>query len=245
MIKKFLAFFIVVSLVSCTPKDIDAILGTVMESGALSNADIGNGLKEALSQGIGKGAKRLSAKDGYMKSAYKILLPKEFNTVITKLKGNPLTSGLAGRAEDKVLELFNRAAEDAATTAKPIFINSIKQMSFRDAKSILMGDKNAATQFLNRTTHSQLYDAFKPKIVKSLSKVDANLNAIKLWNQAITTYNSFSSKKVNPDLEDYVANKALDGLFAMVEKEELNIRNNLRSRSSDLLKKVFALQDKK
>jgi Protein of unknown function (DUF4197) len=236
MLKKFLFLLIIIQLTACT--ELQNIAGTILEEGVLTNEQIGAGLKEALNIGISKGADELSAKDGYFKSAYKILLPEEVQKVTNKLKNVP---GFT-QVEDRMLELLNRAAEDAAQSAKPIFVDAIKQMSFSDATEILMGSDNAATAYLNRTTNQQLYNAFQPKIVKSLDKV----NATKYWKDAVTAYNNIPFvQKLNPSLDDYVTTEALKGLFGMVEKKEKGIRTNISERTSDLLKKVFAKQDNK
>jgi predicted thioredoxin/glutaredoxin len=236
MLKKILFLLVVVQLTACT--ELQNIAGTMLEEGVLSNEQIGSGLKEALDIGISKGADELSTKDGYFKSAYKILLPEEVQKVTNKLKNVP---GFT-QVEDRMLELLNRAAEDAAKSAKPIFVGAIKQMSFSDATEILMGADNAATSYLNRTTNQQLYKEFQPKIVRSLDKV----NATKYWKDAVTAYNNIPFvQKLNPSLDDYVTTEALKGLFGMVEKKEKGIRMNISERTSDLLKKVFAKQDNK
>jgi hypothetical protein len=208
--------------------------GTILAEPSLQ--EIANGLKEALTVGITKGANALSLKDGYFKSAYKILLPSEVRTVTDKLKNIPGFSNI----ETELLEKMNRGAEDAAKEAAPIFVSAIRGLTFDDAKNILMGKDNAATDFLNRKTNQPLYDKFKPKIVSSLDKIGAN----DLWTKAITAYNKIPLvTKINSDLSDYVTKEALKGLFKKVEEEEKNIRNNKLARSSDLLKKVFAQQD--
>jgi len=218
--------------------ELQQVAGSMLESGALTNDQIGLGLKEALNVGISQGADRLSARDGYLKSAYKILLPEEVRQVTSKLKVIPGFTNV----EDKMVELLNRGAEDAAKSAKPIFVSAIKQMSFADAMDILMGADNSATNYLNRSTNTQLYQAFSPKIGNSLDKV----NATKYWKDAMTAYNKIPFiKKVNPDLNDYVTQQALKGLFSMVEKKEKGIRHNVSERKTDLLKKVFAKQDNK
>jgi len=210
--------------------------GTLLDGAALTPQQIGLGLKEALNVGISQGADRLSAKDGFLKSSYKILLPEEVQKVTNRLSGLPGFTAVEG----KMIELLNRAAEDAAKSAKPIFVSAIKQMSFTDATDILMGSNNAATNYLQKTTFNQLTNAFRPKVVKSLDRV----NATKYWNDVITKYNAIPFvSKVNPDLDDYVTQQALTGLFGMVEKKELGIRKNVSERKTDLLKKVFAKQD--
>lgn len=199
-------------------------------------AEIGQGLKEALSNGVTKGVNVLSARDGYYKSAYKILLPEEARKVTDKLRAVPGFTNL----ENELLEKINRGAEDAAKEAGPIFLDAIKALTFQSAANILMGADNAATQYLRSTTSQPLYDKFNPKIVASLDKIGAN----SLWAKAADTYNKIPLvTKVNNDLDDYVTKEALKGLFAKVEEEEKNIRRNKLARSSALLKKVFAKQD--
>jgi len=201
-----------------------------------SLAEISQGLKEALKNGIGKGADALALRDGYFKSAYKILLPADVRKVTDKLKNVPGFSNI----ENELLEKMNRGAEDAAKEAKPIFVSAITSLTFSDATNILLGSDNAATQYLNRTTNQQLYDKFNPKIVSSLEKIGAN----SLWKKAADAYNKIPLvTKVNSDLDDYVTKEALKGLFAKIEEEEKNIRRNKGSRTTELLKKVFAKQD--
>lgn len=239
MIKKGILALFVMTMLSCTQAEIQSALNSVVtsENGSLSIADVGKGLKEALTIGISKGASRLSQTDGYLKSSYKILLPPEARKVTEKLKNVPGFSNV----ENIVLEKINRGAEDAAKKAKPIFVDAIKQMTFADAMDILMGQSNAATNYLHRVTYDKLYQEFNPVIVSSLDK----FNARDYWEKAVTVYNKLPFvEKANPDLDDYVTGEALVGLFGMVEKEERNIRSNISARPSDLLKRVFAKQDK-
>lgn len=205
-------------------------------SNTLTIEEIGRGLKEALEIGIGEGAQALSQVDGYFKSPYKILLPAEARKVTDRLKVIP---GFA-QVEEIILEKINRGAEDAAKSAKPIFVDAIRQMTFQDATSILMGEKNAATQYLHRATYQPLYNEFHPVIVSSLNK----FNAIEYWADAVNTYNKIPLvEKVNPELDRYVTDKALEGLFSMVEQKERNIRADVSQRTTDLLRRVFARQD--
>lgn len=200
--------------------------------------DIARGLKEALEIGVNKGTDILSAQDGYYKSVYKILLPSEAEVVVNRLKTVP---GFTNLEDDLILRL-NRAAEDAAKRATPIFKKAITSMTFQDAMNILMGEKNAATTYLHRVTYDDLYKEFIPVIRQSLDKVNAN----QLWESAVSAYNQIPMvRRVNPRLDDHVTHKALHGLFGMIEKEELEIRTNINARSSDLLKNVFARQDRK
>jgi Protein of unknown function (DUF4197) len=201
-----------------------------------TTVEIGQGLKQALEFGISEGATLLAQRDGYFKSEYKILLPEEARKVTDKLKFIPGFSDV----ENVILEKLNRAAEDAAASAKPIFVNAIREMTFDDALHILMGPDNAATQYLDLKTHDPLYNEFHPVIVTSLNK----FNAIAYWADAVNAYNKIPLvEKINPSLDQYVTEKALDGLFGMIAKKELQIRTDLNSRSTDLLKKVFAKQD--
>ena len=207
-------------------------------TGVLSQAEIGGGLKEALNNGITKQVSKLTSTDGFFKNeAVKILLPEELQTVDKKLRQIGMS-----KLADEGLKVINRAAEDAVKEATPIFVDAVKQMTFNDAKNILMGNESSATTYLQNTTSNALYAKFNPVIKNSYTKVGAD----KVWSQIITKYNSIPLvKKVNPDLTDYTTNKAMEGVFKMVAVEEKEIRTNLNARSSDLLKKVFALQDKK
>lgn len=206
--------------------------------GGLSQDEVGNGLKEALNVGLSEATDFLSAKDGYFKSPYKILVPVEAQNVVSKLKMVPGFNNV----EADLTERMNRAAEDAAVKAKPIFISAIKKMSFGDAMSILTGDKDAATQYLQRTTSADLVAAFKPIIQESLDKV----NARTYWRDAVSAYNKIPFvSKTNPELDDHVTTTALQGMFSLIAKKELAIRSDVSLRNTDLLRKVFAKQDKK
>jgi hypothetical protein len=233
--KKVIMMVFILAVVSCNPKDLSKILDTAGQA-VLSEADIANGLKEALNIGVDASVKSLSAKDGFYGSIYKILLPPEAQKITTKLKSIPGFSNL----EEEAIKKINAAAEDAASKAGSIFLNAIKQMTFNDVKNILMGEKDAATQFLRRATYNTLYAEFKPVMVGSLNK----FGALDYYGKAADTYNKIPFvEKVNTDLADYVANKALDGLFDLVKKKELSIRTDISQRTSDLLKKVFSKQD--
>jgi Protein of unknown function (DUF4197) len=237
MINK-ISVLLLAALLTFTACDTLQQIATSAATQALSNDDIGFGLKEALELGIGKGSDVLSQRGGFMNSAYKILLPEEARKVTEQLKIIPGFS----KVEDIVLEKINAGAEDAAARAKPIFVNAIKSMSFSDAMGILMGDKNSATAFLKRATYQQLTNEFTPIIVSSLDKFEAR----KYWGDAVKTYNQIPFvKALNPSLEQYVTEQALNGLFSMVEGKERDIRSNIGSRSTDLLRRVFAKQDAK
>ncbi len=200
--------------------------------------DISGGLKEALNNGISKQVTKLTATDGFYKNELvKILLPEELKKVDAGLRKIGL-----GSLADEGLKAINRAAEDAVKEAAPIFVSAVVNMSFTDAKTILLGNEKAATNYLQNSTSTALYSKFNPVIKTSFSKVGAD----KVWANIINKYNSIPLvKKVNPDLTDYVANQAMQGVFTMIAIEEKNIRTNLNARTSLLLKQVFAMQDKK
>lgn len=207
-------------------------------SGILSNTDIANGLKAALNNGIDKQVSKLTSTDGFFRNEMvKILLPEELQKVDKGLRNIGLSS-----LADEGVKMLNRAAEDAVKEATPIFVDAVKQMTFNDAKNILMGSENAATSYLQNTTSTALYSKFNPVIKNSFSKVGAD----KVWENIITKYNALPLvQKVNPDLTDYTTNKAMEGVFKMIAVEEKEIRTNLNARTSDVLKRVFAMQDKK
>jgi len=238
MLKKFALFILILPMAACAEL---AQIGTdILEAAAtpsVTNDQAALGLKEALNIGLTKGVDIVSVKDGYFKNqAIKVLFPKKAIKVKNTLEDIPGGKLLV----DNVVEKLNRAAEDAARGAKPIFLSAIRNMTIQDAMGILMGDDRAATSYLERTTNSELYNAFNPVITNSLSKVKA-LNA---WEEIVTRYNQIPLvKKVNPSLDDYVTERAMDGLFYMVAKEEKAIRKDPLKRTSDLLKKVFAVQD--
>ena len=237
MYTRLLTLFFAVSFLSCDPAALDAALGTLTQGGGLSQETIGKGLKQALDIGIKQGAATLSAQNGFVNSPYKILLPPEARKVTDKLQGVPGFSNL----EAKIIEKVNEGASDAAKKAYPIFRDAITQMTFTDALNILKGDKNAATQYLQRTTFDGLYNEFSPVIDNSLDKFDAQ----KIWQDAATAYNNFPLTRtpVNTDLGDYVTQQALTGLFRKVALKELDIRENIGARTTELLRRVFALQD--
>ena len=206
--------------------------------GTVNNMEIASGLKEALNNGITKEVTKLTATDGFYKNqAVKILLPAELQKVDKGLRDIGL-----GSLADEGIKLLNRAAEDAVKEATPIFVDAVRNMTFTDAKNILLGSNNSATLYLQNSTTQSLYGKFNPVIKNSLSKVGAD----KAWKNIITKYNAIPlTADVNPDLNDYVTQKALEGVFKMIAVEEKDIRTNLNARTSDLLKKVFAMQDNK
>jgi hypothetical protein len=211
--------------------------GGTATTGKPSTLEIASGIKQALEIGTSRGADLLSAKDGFMGNlAVKILFPPEAQKVEKTLR----TLGM-GKLADNVILSLNRAAEDAAKEAKPIFVSAIKQMTIADATNILLGSQDAATNYFKRVTTLQLMEKFKPVINTSLAKVGAT----KYWGDATGQYNKIPLvKPLNTDLSDYVAQKAIDGMFIQVAQEELKIRDNLGARSTSLLQKVFGYADK-
>lgn len=210
---------------------IERILPSGNSKTGLSNDEIVNGLKEALSVGADNASGKLSAADGFFKdAAIKVLMPEEAKKAEKKLR----SLGMNKLVDDAILSM-NRAAEDASKSAAPIFINAVKNMSFQDALSILRGGDFAATNYLKAQTTAALTEAFRPAIEASLAKVGAT----KHWNAVFSTYNKFSADKVNPDLVAYVTEKALYGIFHQLSLEEQKIRKDPMARTTDLLKKVF------
>ncbi len=207
------------------------ILGSA-GSGNLSNAEVVQGLKEALKTGTDSATFHLALLNGfYGDDIIRIMMPPEAEKVEKTLRKVGF-----GKTVDNAILSMNRAAEDATKYAGDIFLNSIKQMTIQDAFGILRGDDHAATNYLKRTTTSQLTTAFKPIISKSLEYV----NATKYWKDVFTAYNRLSSNPVNTDLTDYVTAKTLDGLFYHIALEEQKIRKDPAARVTDILKKVFA-----
>jgi hypothetical protein len=220
-------------LTACGQKiNLGKVLNSVMTNAPLSENEIGMGLKEALTVGVNLGADKASAVDGYFNNPrIKIPFPPEVQKVESTLR----SIGLGGEVDKFVLAL-NRGAEQAAIQAKPIFISAIKQLTLTDVMNILKGDKDAATQFLKRTTSTQLIAAFEPYMVKSLE----NTQATKYYTDIANVYNKVPfTQKINPDLKGYATQKAIDGLFLLVADEEAKIRENPLARTSDLLKRVF------
>lgn len=234
--KKIVLLLSIFSLSSCA--EMQQVINQLPQTQNIGGIDISSGLKEALNNGISKQVTKLTATDGFFKNeAVKILLPEELKKVDSGLRKIGLSS-----LADEGLKVLNHAAEDAVKEATPIFVDAVKNMSFTDAKTILMGNENSATNYLQTTTSTALYEKFNPVIKNSFTKVGAD----KIWTNIITKYNNIPLvKKVNPDLTDYVTNQAMAGVFKMIAVEEKNIRTNISSRTSILLQKVFALQDKK
>jgi len=238
--KKILLLAVTFSLTSCaqvqqTLNQLPQIASQIPTTGTV---DIASGLKEALNKGITQQVSKLTAVDGFYKNeAVKILMPEELQKVDATLRKVGLSS-----LADEGIKMLNRAAEDAVKEATPIFVTAVKNMTFTDAKNILLGSDNAATNYLQGSTTTALYAKFNPVIKSSFEKVGADA----VWTKIITKYNTIPLvKKVNPDLTDYTTNQALSGVFKMIAVEEKDIRNNISARTTPLLQKVFAMQDGK
>jgi hypothetical protein len=238
---KYIIFISSILFISCTAaqinqamSDANSMLNTEQP---LTSGEVGSGLKEALINGISKGADITSQLDGYFKNPeIKIPFPPDVKKVEDKLRQIGL-----GSEVDKFVMTLNRGAEDAAKEAKPIFIAAIKQMTIEDAFALLKGQPDAATQFLKRTTTAQLKEKFKLVVQTSLDKVSAT----KYYGDIVNNYNKIPfTDKVNPDLNDYATDMAIQGLFTMIAKEEKNIRQDPLARTTELLKRVFGSQTK-
>lgn len=233
--KKFLLLALLLSsLFSKAQVNINNILNSVNSAlgNGLSNADITKGLKEALNVGTKNATGKASKLDGYYKnSLIKIPFPSEAKDMRSTL----MKMGMKKQVDDFEKQL-NRAAEDAATKAAPIFLAAITKMTINDGLTILRGKDDEATQYLKKTTSAELSKQFRPIIAASLKKVQIT----KYWNPLFTTYNKVPFvKKVNPSLDDYVTQRAIEGLFKLVAQEETKIRKDPAARISDILKKVF------
>ena len=231
---------IILGLNSCDV--LQQVLDDASQQTALSNSEIIQGLKEALTEGVVSSSKVLHAPDGYFKNAaVKILLPPEANVIVENIRKIP---GLGDKTMDDLVLRINRSAEDAAVEAKPIFINAVKSMTIQDGMAILKGSNTSATNYLKSKTYNQLKSAFAPKINNSLNKkLVGNVSTNQAWSQTTTLYNKVApfigKPKVNTNLGDYVTRKALDGLFFKVAEEEKKIRANPYQYTSDIIKKVF------
>ena len=237
---KLLASLIIISLFSCSIiEDVSTtILNPTNNSPSkieLTNEEVISGLKEALNVGIKNAVNLSSVTDGFLKNDV-IRLP--FPPDAIKVREKALNFGLSKQVET-FEETLNRAAEEATKKALPIFIDAIKNMSVSDGFSILKGGDGAATKFLKSQTSNQLVIAFAPVVKEATTKVQLTA----YWNPIITRYNSAMTlsggQKLDPDLDAYITQKAIDGLFYLVETEENKIRKDPLARVSDILVKVF------
>lgn len=223
-------------LVGCTAQQIQQTLDGYLGSEKLTTEEVANGLKEALIKGISEGSASASKLNGYLGNP-KIRIP--FPPDVQKVEDKLRSIGLSKQV-DQFIETLNRGAEEAAKEAKPIFVSAIRSMTFQDAWNILKGEDDAATQYLMRTTSDQLRVKFKPVITQALDKT----NATRYYGDIINTYNKIPLvENVDPDLENYATDKAMDGLFLLIAQEEMKIREDPLARTTELLKRVFKEQD--
>lgn len=225
----FVALLFSITLSSC---DVLSKLPTGTGVG-VTEAEAGQGIKEALGQGLVKAVLQLNKEDGFFKDAlYKVLLPPDAKKIENTLRDLGMNKQV-----DKAILAINRAAEDAAGFAKPIFVDAIKSMTISDAIGLVRNGDTSATHFFRIKTTEKLMAAFLPVIKSSLDKVDAT----KYYSDIVNTYNNFPTtfKKINPDLPSFVTGRATQALFDLVAKEEVNIRQNITARTTDILRKVF------
>ena len=238
--KKLFRFMLLITIpaavLGCSSAQFSKTLGDIMGEGSLSTEEVAMGLKQALEKGAETGTTKASKVDGYFKNPkIKIPLPPEMEKVESKLRQVGL-----GKQVDKFLLNLNRAAEQAADEAKPIFVSAIKSLTIQDAWNILKGEKDAATQYLRRTTYSQLKSKFKPIVKNTLDKV----NVTRYYDDVTSVYNRIPGvDDIETDLDEYATTRAIDGLFTLIAEEEERIRENPAARTTELLKKVFAQAD--
>ena len=220
---------------TCDPQVMEDVLNTVIGT-TITEQEAANGLKEALVQGATNGSDLLSVVNGYLGNPQvKIPFPPEAQKIESTLRNLGLN-----KMCDDVVNSVNHAAENAAIEAKAVLTNSIRQMTIADAMNILFGANDAATEYLKKTTTAELTAKFTPIVQSSLNKVGAT----KYWTDAINYYNKIPLvEDMNPDLTGYVTQKALDGLFLMIEKEELKISQDPGARVAEIVQKVFAYYD--
>ena len=242
---KFIPLFLVILITGCAELT-QIAQQTLNENKPLTTNEIIAGLKEALIVGTNKSADILGVTDGYYKDQMvKILLPPEADVIVNNLNKIPGGNQLV---EDVLLRI-NRAAEDAALEAKPIFVNSIKSMTITDAVNILRGNDDAATEYLRKTTYNDLFELYRPKIKASVDKkLVGDISTGQSWDLLTGKWNTLANsavgqiagfKTVEISLDDYLTQKALDGLFLKIAQEEKQIREDPAARVSDLLKRVF------
>jgi hypothetical protein len=242
---KFLFLALVLTMAtSCS--ELKKIVDSSFSDKPLTAAEIVAGLKQALQIGSDSSVVRLSKMDGYFGDAMvKILLPPEANTITQNLSRLPGGENLV----NEVILRINRAAEDAAKEASPIFLSAITNMTIPDGLAILKGGETAATNYLKNNTSQQLFQLYQPKIKTSLEKkLIGNISTADSWNKLTTEWNKVANsvvgilaglKPVNVKLDDYLTQKGLDGLFLKIGEEEKKIRIDARARVTDLLKRVF------
>lgn len=233
--KKILLFALIPFFSGCA--ELQQIADSLPQEGpGMTNTQIAAGLRQALDFGIDKQVSKLSEENGFWSNELvRVGLPPELQKVDQTLRDLGMSS-----LADEGLKVLNRAAEDAVKEATPIFVEAVKEITFADARNILLGSDDAATTYLAQKTTDPLYTKFNPVITNSLDRVGAT----QVWTNIINRYNALPlTSDVNPDLADYVTQEALKGVYTMIALEEKEIRNNFASRTTDLLRRVFELQD--
>lgn len=234
MKQKIIFLALIVGMISCA--ELELISKEIAKSGNLTEQQIANGLQEALSKGVDQQVSKLTKEDGfYNNSLVKIGLPQELSSIESTLRSLGLNN-----LTDQGIKALNTTAQQAVKEATPIVKKAIQDMTFEEAKNILLGNNIAATTYLREKTQEELYQKFEPIVKDNFQKVGAE----QIWQNVIQRYNQIPlTENVNPDLTDYVTNEALKGVFKMIELEEVQIRNDAKERSTELLRRVFALQD--
>lgn len=236
MTRTIFLFTFLALLASCTAQQFPKSLKDLTTIGSeLSSGEVEEGLRAALEKGVKVATEKVSNEGGYLNDVQiRIPFPPEMQKVETRLRG----MGMDALVDD-FIETLNHGAEEAAKEAKPIFLNAIRQMTIQDAVNILRGDNDEATQYLKRTTTAQLTEKFQPVIQAALEKTGAT----RYYSNIVTTYNSIPfTQKVNPNLDEYATELAIDGLFVKIAEEEEKIRLNPAARTSEILRKVFGQQ---
>ncbi|MBL7733398.1 MAG: DUF4197 domain-containing protein [Chitinophagaceae bacterium] len=226
-------FIILAASMALSGCDVLSKFPTGTGGGGVTEGEAAEGIKEALGQGLVKAVLQLNKEDGFFRDAfYKILLPPDAKKIENTLRDLGM-----GKMVDKAILQINRAAEDAVGYAKPIFVDAIKNMTLSDAIGLVRNGDTSATHFFRMKTTDKLIATFQPMIKASLDKVEAT----KYYDDIVRTYNNFPTtrNKINPDLPSFVTTRATDALFDLVAKEEINIRQNIAARTTELLRKVF------
>lgn len=210
-----------------------------------TEGEVASGLKEALVKGVNTGTMKLNQPNAFFAdAAKKILLPPEVRNIESQIRNSVILNALIGNQLDKCVKAMNEGAENAMGKAMPIFKSAVMGMTITDAMGILKGGNGSATNYLENTTTTALHTAFKPDIKNALETV----GALDYWNPIVTNVNKYKSlvglsKDINPDLGEYVTEKATLGLFSEIRVQENAIRSNPAERTSTLLKKVFDYAD--
>ena len=230
-----LCLLLMLSLSACNVFQSIAQVPTI-DQNSHSQEEIRRGLKEALHVSTDTSVRKASAVNGFLANeAIKIAVPEEAQRVIEKTRKIPIVNKAIARVMENFEENMNRAAEDAAGDAKEVFKEVIQNITFQDVVQILNGEDNAATQFLENNARQSLYDRFYPIVDNSMSKK----NIDQTWSQVTGLYNQHVGGEIETDLNKYITDKALDGLFYLIAEEEAKIRKDPMHRVTEILQKVF------